>query len=133
MDKSRASEKAELERDRMEGTTLEIQEGAGPLPANPLKLSPTAIEEALQGCEGWQLIGGACACSLIFPDFVTAFAFMSGAALISEQLGHHPEWSNTYNRVSIRLMTHDAGGVTEQDISWIRRVLPLQRGAKTLS
>ncbi len=117
----------------MEGATLEIQEGAGSLSVIPLTLSPTDIEEALQGCDGWRLNEGACVCSLIFPDFVAAFAFMSGAALISEQLGHHPEWSNSYNRVSIRLVTHDAGGVTEKDLLWIRRVLPLQRGATTLS
>lgn len=94
-----------------------------------LRLPADQITEALAACDGWQLVDGACHCRLTFPDFVCAFSFMAGAALISEQLGHHPEWSNTYNRVSIRLVTHDAGGVTEKDIAWIRAVLPLQRGA----
>ena len=95
--------------------------------SSEIKLSLTEIEAALATCDGWRLIDGACCCTLIFPDFVGAFSFMTGAALISEQLGHHPEWSNSYNRVSIRLFTHDAGGVTAKDIEWIRRVLPLQR------
>ena len=93
------------------------------------QLSPEKIEAALATCDGWHLIDGACCCSLLFPDFVGAFSFMTGAALVSEQLCHHPEWSNTYNRVSVRLFTHDAGGVTEKDIEWIRRVLPFQQGS----
>jgi 4a-hydroxytetrahydrobiopterin dehydratase len=94
-----------------------------------IQLSPAKIEAALATCDGWKLIDGACCCTIIFPDFIGAFSFMTGAALISEQLGHHPEWSNTYNRVSIRLFTHDAGGVTEKDIEWIRRVLPFQQSS----
>jgi 4a-hydroxytetrahydrobiopterin dehydratase len=89
-------------------------------------LSPMEIEAVLATCKGWRFVDGACCCTLIFSDFVGAFAFMTGAALVSEHLGHHPEWSNTYNRVSIRLFTHDAGAVTAKDIEWIRRVLPLQ-------
>jgi 4a-hydroxytetrahydrobiopterin dehydratase len=53
---------------------------------------------------------------LKFKDFSSAFAFMAQVALVAERQNHHPEWSNTYNRVSIRLRTHDAGGiVTEKD------------------
>jgi 4a-hydroxytetrahydrobiopterin dehydratase len=52
----------------------------------------------------------------LFPDFVTAFAFMTRVALVAERMGHHPSWTNTYNTVSILLNTHDAGGrVTEKD------------------
>ena len=51
-----------------------------------------------------------------FKDFVGAWAFMSGVALLAEKMDHHPDWTNVYNRVSIRLNTHDAGNkITEKD------------------
>ncbi|MFN4298334.1 MAG: 4a-hydroxytetrahydrobiopterin dehydratase [Thermaurantimonas sp.] len=51
-----------------------------------------------------------------FKDFVEAFGFMSKVALLAEKMNHHPYWINVYNRVEIRLNTHDAGGVvTEKD------------------
>lgn len=54
--------------------------------------------------------------SFSFTDFQTAFAFMSKLALYAESVNHHPTWTNTYNRVSIELSTHDAGNkVTEKD------------------
>lgn len=53
---------------------------------------------------------------LKFKDFIEAFAFMTEIALIAEKMNHHPTWSNTYNKVEIRLSTHDAGNtVTEKD------------------
>jgi len=55
---------------------------------------------------------------LKFEDFAAAFGFMSEMALVSERLNHHPEWFNVYNRVRIRLTTHDAGGLTELDLRW---------------
>ncbi len=51
-----------------------------------------------------------------FADFKTAFAFMSASALKAEQMDHHPEWFNVYNRVEVTLTTHDADGVTALDI-----------------
>jgi 4a-hydroxytetrahydrobiopterin dehydratase len=53
---------------------------------------------------------------LSFPSFKEAFAFMAAGALAAEQLNHHPEWTNVYNRIDICLSTHDAGGVTEYDL-----------------
>ncbi len=52
----------------------------------------------------------------VFQDFVTAWAFMSAVAMISEKMDHHPNWSNVYNKVDIYLCTHDAGNqITEKD------------------
>ena len=51
-----------------------------------------------------------------FGDFKTAFAFMTACALKAEQMDHHPEWFNVYNRVEVLLATHDADGVTELDV-----------------
>jgi len=52
-----------------------------------------------------------------FADFNTAFAFMTRVAIRAEQLDHHPEWFNVYNRVEVILTTHDADGVTELDVA----------------
>lgn len=51
-----------------------------------------------------------------FADFKTAFGFMTSCALKAEQMDHHPEWFNVYNRVEVLLTTHDADGVTELDV-----------------
>jgi 4a-hydroxytetrahydrobiopterin dehydratase len=54
--------------------------------------------------------------SFEFTDFTTAWAFMTQVALVAEKMDHHPEWSNVYNRVEIKLTTHDAGNtITEKD------------------
>ena len=50
-----------------------------------------------------------------FADFVTAWGFMSRCAILAEKANHHPEWSNVYNKVEVRLSTHDAGGLTDKD------------------
>ncbi|MGH7042226.1 MAG: 4a-hydroxytetrahydrobiopterin dehydratase [Acetobacteraceae bacterium] len=54
--------------------------------------------------------------SFRFADFSAAWGFMSRVALLAEQLGHHPDWSNVWNRVEITLSTHDAGGLTALDV-----------------
>ncbi|WP_022683114.1 4a-hydroxytetrahydrobiopterin dehydratase [Sphingobium bisphenolivorans] len=57
-----------------------------------------------------------------FPDFNGAFGFMSRVALLAEKADHHPEWSNVYNRVTITLTTHDAGGLSRRDIELARAI-----------
>ena len=73
---------------------------------------------ALKQLPGWASADGrdAISKSFKFADFSAAFAFMTRAALKAEQLDHHPEWFNVYNRVDVTLATHDADGVTDLDV-----------------
>jgi 4a-hydroxytetrahydrobiopterin dehydratase len=57
-----------------------------------------------------------------FADFSEAFAFMTRVALAAEQLNHHPEWSNVWNRVTIELTTHDTGGLSNLDVELAGRI-----------
>ncbi|HTO92788.1 MAG TPA: 4a-hydroxytetrahydrobiopterin dehydratase [Bacteroidota bacterium] len=86
------------------------------------KLSESQIASALKELPGWSLQDGKLHRELKFDDFVGAFSFMTGAALVAESLNHHPEWSNVYNRVTIDLSTHSEGGVTGFDVEWAKRV-----------
>jgi 4a-hydroxytetrahydrobiopterin dehydratase len=88
----------------------------------PKKLEGTARVTALSLLDGWTQVPGRDAIRKSFKlaDFNRAFAFMTRVALKAEQLDHHPEWSNVYNRVEITLSTHDAGGVTELDVALAR-------------
>ncbi len=54
--------------------------------------------------------------SFKFKDFIEAFGFMTQVAIIAEKKNHHPEWSNVYNTVDIRLTTHDLGGISDYDL-----------------
>lgn len=76
------------------------------------------VESFLQKNKTWKKVKGRSALqkSFSFSSFNEAFGFMTRAALVAEQMNHHPEWSNVYNRVDVVLSTHDAGGVTELDI-----------------
>jgi len=59
---------------------------------------------------------------ITLKDFSEAFALMTRIAIAAEQADHHPEWSNVYNRITIRLTTHDAGGVSERDFALAARI-----------
>lgn len=85
------------------------------------KLSPSDLESHLAQLNGWTLKDGKLHKELKFASFVEAFGFMSSLALVSESMGHHPEWFNVYNRLTIDLTTHDAGGITENDVNWARK------------
>lgn len=90
------------------------------------RLSDDQIKSRLHELKGWTLRDGKLHREFQFKDFVTAFGFMSSVALIAESMNHHPNWSNVYNKVTIDLYTHDAGGVTEFDIEFSRRVNALE-------
>ena len=81
------------------------------------------VAEALKGLPLWRSHESdrpAIARSLVFADFNAAFGFMTRVALLADKVDHHPEWSNVYNRVEVLLTTHDAGGVTDNDIRMAR-------------
>ncbi len=80
-----------------------------------MRLSDSDIEAALAGLPGWTRNGDGIERSYRFADFVAAWAFMTRVALLAEKADHHPEWSNVWNRVEVRLTTHDAGGITDKD------------------
>jgi len=79
-------------------------------------LSPEQIQSELQNLSGWSLVDGKLHKEFQFEDFIQAFGFMTRAAIHAEKMNHHPEWFNVYNKVKVDLMTHDAGGITENDI-----------------
>jgi len=83
------------------------------------KLSGAARTQALAGLKGWQEVAGRDAIrkEFKFKDFNAAFGFMSRVALAAEKMDHHPEWFNVYNKVDITLSTHDAGGLSERDVT----------------
>ena len=76
--------------------------------------------DAIGQLPGWSSVAGerdAIEKTYKFSDFKTAWGFMSAAALKAEQIDHHPEWFNVYNRVEVILTTHDADGVTDKDVA----------------
>jgi len=75
------------------------------------------IQEMLQSLPTWTVADGKLHREYVFPDFVHAFGFMAAAAVVIEAMNHHPEWRNVYNRVSVDLITHDAGGITGKDFA----------------
>jgi 4a-hydroxytetrahydrobiopterin dehydratase len=81
------------------------------------RLTDTEIDTALAGLPGWTRVGDGIERSYRFVDFVAAFGFMTRVALLAEKADHHPEWSNVYNKVEVRLTTHDAGGITAKDFA----------------
>ena len=86
-----------------------------------VKLSEEDRTEKLQDLlsSGWEMVEGRDAIkrSLQFKDFNEAFGFMARVALKAEQMNHHPEWFNVYNRVDVTLSTHDCQGLSQRDVT----------------
>jgi len=88
------------------------------------RLDSAAIDEALSSLNGWVLEEGGAAIrkGFKFKNFSEAFGFMTRAALAAEKLDHHPEWSNVYNKVDVRLTTHSADGLTALDFELAKKM-----------
>ena len=82
------------------------------------KLDAKSRTAAVKKLKGWKEVkgGGAIAKSFKFENFNEAFGFMTRVALLADKMDHHPEWFNVYNKVDVTLSTHDAGGITQNDI-----------------
>jgi 4a-hydroxytetrahydrobiopterin dehydratase len=82
-------------------------------------LEPQVISARLAALPGWVLAADGLSISrqYVFSDFRSAFGFMTQVALAAEKADHHPEWFNVYNRVDMRLTTHEAGGLSERDFA----------------
>ena len=79
-------------------------------------LTNTEVEEFISSnLKDWTITENSIYREFRFRNFVRAFAFMTSVALEAEKMDHHPDWSNAYNKVSIHLSTHDAGGITSKD------------------
>lgn len=84
------------------------------------KLSNKEIQKNLARLEGWNLKDNAIYKDFEFKDFDAAWDFMSRLATVAEKLNHHPDWSNSYNKVSISLTSHEAGGLTKNDFDFAK-------------
>ena len=86
-------------------------------------LPPAKIKQAVKKLPGWTLDGNALTKAFKFGSFREALSFMVHVGFEAEELNHHPDWTNVYNRVVIRLTTHDAGDrVTAKDVELARRI-----------
>lgn len=84
------------------------------------KLSGEETRENLAKLDGWTLSGNSIQKDFEFKDFAAAWEFMNRLAKTAEELNHHPDWSNSYNKVSISLTSHDADGLTENDFKFAK-------------
>ncbi len=81
------------------------------------RMDDADIQRRLAEIPGWELRDGSLYREFRMANFVEAFAFMTSVALIAERMNHHPDWTNVYNVVRVRLSTHDAGGISEKDFA----------------
>jgi 4a-hydroxytetrahydrobiopterin dehydratase len=86
------------------------------------KLTDNEVEEAIADLDGWRIENGKLDRHFKFANFIQAFSFMTSVAIEAEKMDHHPEWGNVYNKVSVQLITHDAGGITQLDIDLAKKM-----------
>tara|TARA_X000000368_G_scaffold34603_1_gene25318 strand:+ start:6904 stop:7194 length:291 start_codon:yes stop_codon:yes gene_type:complete len=85
-------------------------------------LEKSELEEAISKFPKWEYQEESLKQDFIFSDFREAFEFMVQVAEIAETLNHHPDWSNSWNKVSIAISTHSAGGLTALDLKFVEKV-----------
>jgi 4a-hydroxytetrahydrobiopterin dehydratase len=93
-------------------------------------LTESERADLLPALDGWAMAEGRDAITkrFVFADFNAAFGWMTRVALVAEAMNHHPEWSNTYNKVEVTLATHDAKGLTRRDIELAQRMDQMTTG-----
>jgi 4a-hydroxytetrahydrobiopterin dehydratase len=92
------------------------------------KLTEQQIETDLRKLEGWSVVGGTLHRLFAFKDFTHAFGFMTRVALAAEKMDHHPDWSNSWNKVTVDLCTHSAGGLTRNDFDLAENIQQIYSG-----
>jgi 4a-hydroxytetrahydrobiopterin dehydratase len=92
------------------------------------KLSEQQIVEQLRKLSGWSVQNGNLHRVFEFQDFMQAFGFMTQVALAAEKMNHHPDWSNSWNKVTVDLCTHSAGGLTKNDFDLAEKIQQIQGG-----
>ena len=92
------------------------------------KLSEQQISGELGKLHGWSVVNGNLHRVFEFKDFSQAFAFMTRVALAAEKMDHHPDWSNGYNKVTVDLSTHSAGGLTKNDFDLAGKIQEIHGG-----
>jgi len=85
-----------------------------------MRLSESDIKKELEKLVGWNVKNDKLHKEFQFDNFNQAFGFMTRAAMEIEKMNHHPEWFNVYNRITVDLTTHDAGGITNNDVNLAR-------------
>ena len=86
------------------------------------KLADAEILERCTRIEDWVVQGDGINKVFVFPDFTVAFAWMGRVAAYAEEIDHHPNWKNIYDRVAVTLYTHRAGGLTDLDFCMAERM-----------
>lgn len=90
----------------------------------------TELNTLCEATEAWMLVDKGIEKTFVFGNFIQAFGWMTQMAMFAEKFNHHPEWSNVYNRVVVRLTTHDAGGLTALDFKLANRMEKYAASAK---
>jgi 4a-hydroxytetrahydrobiopterin dehydratase len=91
------------------------------------KLSRKEVSTKLAKLKGWSIKSGSLHRVFEFVDFIHAFAFMTGVALAAQTMNHHPDWSNSWNKVTVNLVTHSAGGITANDFELAGKIQQLSK------
>jgi 4a-hydroxytetrahydrobiopterin dehydratase len=97
--------------------------------AAPPKLSDEDVNRRTAELDGWAVVDSALQRAFEFPSFAEAFGFMAVVALHAQRMDHHPDWSNVYNRVDVRLSSHDVGGISERDFKLAAKIDDAYRAA----
>lgn len=86
------------------------------------KLTDDEVNRRLTALPGWTLRDGALFREIRFASFAEAFGFMASAAIVAQEMDHHPDWTNVYDRVTIRLSSHDVKGISARDFTLAERM-----------
>ena len=92
------------------------------------KLSEQEIAAEVRKLTGWSVVQGNLHRVFEFKDFTGAFGFMTQVALAAEKMDHHPDWSNSWNKVTVDLCTHSAGGLTKNDFDLAGKMQQMYNG-----